>query len=132
MRPVNHVALTPTDKSLTITADDRDSDVGGNMSHEYRFSYTPGPNYTGPTCEDGTISQTVSFQRGPVKEVGVNGITNEALIAIVIDRLEGAQEGPFKSRYNALAITALQEAENWLSRRTLDRMSRGVEGQSKA
>ena len=130
MRPVNHLALTTTDKALIITCDDRDNVVGGNMSHEYTILMPevrdmPADGQEAPT-------QTIRFQRGPVAEVGVNGLTNEALIAIVIDRLEGAQEGAFKSRYNALAITALQEAENWLSRRTLDRMSRGVEGQSKA
>lgn len=118
MRNVSHLALTAVDKAITITCDDRDPVVGGNMSHAYTI--------TGPFGE-----QSVKFQQGPVAEAGVNGITNEDLIAIVIDRLEGAQEGPFKSRYNALAITALQEAENWLSRRTLDRMARGVEGQSK-
>ena len=118
-RLVPHLALTAVDKAITITCDDRDNTVGGNMSHNYRIE--------GPFGV-----QELHFQRGPVVEAGVNGITNEDLIAIVIDRLEGAQEGPFKSRYNALAITALQEAENWLSRRTLDRMARGVEGQSKA
>jgi hypothetical protein len=128
MRSVPHMQLTPTDKGITITADDRDNEVGGNMSHEYTITIgttEPTPGVVVP------VAQTIHFQRGPVAEVGVNGLTNEALIAIVIDRLEGAQEGPFRSRYNALAITSLQEAENWLSRRTFDRMARGVEGQSK-
>ena len=129
MRTVNHLALTPTDKGITITCDDRDP-AAGNMSHVYTV--------TGPMLQNGdnldapAFSQTVSFQHGPVAEAGINGLTNEALLAIVIDRLEGAQEGPFKSRYNALAITKVEEAILWLSRRTLDRMSRGVEGQNKA
>ena len=127
MRSVSHMSLTPADKALTITCDDRDSVVGGNMSHSYTISSRP----KGGEPQE-YFDQGLMFQKGPVAEVGINGITNEALLAIVIDRLEGAQEGPFKSRYNALAITALQEAENWLSRRTIDRMSRGVEGQSKA
>lgn len=67
-----------------------------------------------------------------IAEHGVNGITNEALIAIVIDRLQGAQQGPFKCRENALAITELESASFWLAKRTLDRMTRGVEGQNKA
>jgi hypothetical protein len=115
---VRHMQLTPTDKGITITCDARDP-VAGNMSHAYTIDGAGDP-------------QTIRFQHGPVAEAGVNGLTNEALIAIVIDRLEGAQEGQFRSRYNALALTSLQEAENWLSRRTLDRMSRGVEGQNKA
>jgi hypothetical protein len=68
------------------------------------------------------------FQHGPIKEVGVNGITNEALLAIVLDRLRGFQESPFKCRENAVAITKLEEAMMWLHKRTLDRERRGVEG----
>ena len=128
MRTVSHLSLTPPDQSISITCDDRDPGAG-NMSHVYTVAVKPGPT---PMSSDLDIGQTIHFQHGPVAEHGVNGLTNEVLLAIVIDRLEGAQEGQFKSRYNALAITALQEAENWLSRRTLDRMARGVEGQSKA
>jgi len=62
----------------------------------------------------------------------VNGITNEVLLAVVIDRLQGAQEGSFKSEHNARAIAALQDAENWLARRTIERMSRGIEGRNVA
>lgn len=40
----------------------------------------------------------IGFQNGPIKEVGVNGVTQEALIAICIDRLRSFQEGPFKGR----------------------------------
>ena len=132
MRQVPHLALTPTDKAITITCDDRDTAVGGNMSHEYRVEFTPGQNYGRPTTEDGRDWIDIRFQRGPIAEVGVNGLTNEALLAIVIDRLAGAQEGPFKCRENALAITKIEEASLWLAKRTLDRMARGVEGQSKA
>ena len=121
---VKHLALTPTDKALTITADDRDHEKGGGMSHDYDITLT--------TPGGGTIVNRIHFQRGAIAEHGVNGITNEALIAIVVDRLLGAQDGPFKCRENALAITALEAASLWLARRTLDRMSRGVEGQSKA
>lgn len=127
MRPVTHLALTPTDKAITITADDRDPQAG-NMSHDYNVTLPA------PITLDGveTSEFRLHFQHGPIKEVGVNGITNEALLAIVIDRLNGAQEGPFKCRENALAITKLEEASLWLAKRTLDRMARGVEGQNKA
>jgi hypothetical protein len=128
IRTVPHLALTPTDKAIAITADDRDPQAG-NMSHDYRIALKT-DNVT--SSADVDLGQTLHFQHGPIAEKGVNGITNEALIAIVIDRLNGAQEGPFKCRENALAITKLEEASLWLARRTLDRMARGVEGQSKA
>lgn len=70
----------------------------------------------------------VLFQNGPIKEVGVNGITQEALLAIVIDRLRGFQSGPFACRDNAIALTHIEEALMWLQRRTRERIKRGVEG----
>jgi hypothetical protein len=71
---------------------------------------------------------TVLFQHGPIKEVGVNGVTQEALLAICIDRLRSFQNGPFKCRENAIALTHLEEALMWLQRRTVERIKRGVEG----
>src|SRR6266700_4844812 len=44
----------------------------------------------------------VVFQNGPIKEWGVNGVTQEALLAIVIDRLRSFQKGPFSCRENAI------------------------------
>ena len=72
----------------------------------------------------------VLFQKGPIKENGVNGCMNEDLIAIVIDRLQGFQDGEYKCRENAIAITKLEEALLWLRKRTMDRERRGVEGTS--
>lgn len=71
---------------------------------------------------------TVYFQRGPVKENGVNGIHNEDLIVIVIERLRAFQAGPYACRENAIALTKLEESLMWLRSRTLERESRGVEG----
>jgi hypothetical protein len=70
----------------------------------------------------------VDFQEGPIKEAGVNGVMNEDLIAMVICRLEGFQNSPFRCRENAVAITKLEEALMWLRKRTNDREARGVEG----
>jgi len=70
----------------------------------------------------------ISFQNGPIAEVGVNGLTQEALLAVVMDRLRSFQAGPFACRENALALTKIEEALHWLQQRTLARMRRGVEG----
>lgn len=77
-----------------------------------------------------TFRTLIEFQNGPINEVGNNGLTNEALLAIVIDRLQGFQSGPFKCRENAVALTKLEEAMMWLQKRTRERMARGVEGTS--
>ena len=95
----------------------------GNASHKYRVIEAKREDDFPPR---GFAS--VEFQEGPIKEEGVNGCHNEDLIAIVIDRLQGFQQGRFKCRENALAITKLEEALHWLRHRTDDRTRRGVEG----
>lgn len=69
----------------------------------------------------------VQFQLGPVKEFGVNGITNEALLAIVLHRLRLLNE-KFPCRENSLAITNIEQGQMWLEQRTRNRQKRGVEG----
>lgn len=76
-----------------------------------------------------TFGVNLRFQDGPIKsEEDMNGITNEALLAVVIDRMRGFQSGPFACRENALALTKLEEGLMWLQKRTRERLARGVEG----
>ena len=90
----------------------------GGASHEYRIFEE------GLSIQNGNIK----FQKGPVKEHGVNGCFHEDLIAIVIDRLQSFQNGDFACRENSNAIIKLEEALHWLNHRTNDRQKRGVEG----
>lgn len=73
----------------------------------------------------------IRFQDGPIKEAGINGVMDENLIAIVIDRLEGFQSGPYASNQNAQALSFLRLALNELQSRTKEREARGVEGTHK-
>jgi hypothetical protein len=68
------------------------------------------------------------FQNGPIKEHGVNGVTHEALLAILIDRLRGFQRGPFACDENAVALINLENALSMLQSRTKQRIIRNVEG----
>ncbi|MGE0797280.1 MAG: hypothetical protein AB7G13_28710 [Lautropia sp.] len=72
----------------------------------------------------------IPFQNGPIDAEGngVNGITHEALIAILIDRLQGFQSGRYNCIENANALLHLEAAQKALQSRTLSRMARGVEG----
>jgi hypothetical protein len=70
----------------------------------------------------------LQFQSGGIKEVGVNGVTNEQLLAVVIDRLSGFQSGPYACEANQRALEHCLEALNGLKARTRERMDRGVEG----
>lgn len=98
-----------------------------NANHEYEVREIPA---TGATISKDEIYAKVLFQRGPIKENGVNGCHNEDLIAIVLDRLQCLNQGDFACRENSIAITKLEEALMWLNKRTLDRRLRGVEGTS--
>jgi hypothetical protein len=110
--------INPTNDKLEITHDDR-SATYGNASHAYEIAI-PGM----PSC-------LIGFQCGPIAEVGVNGVTDEALLAIVIDRMRGFQSGPFSCRENAVALTKMEEAMQWLHWRTRGRVERNVEGTNK-
>ena len=73
----------------------------------------------------------IVFQNGPIQEAGVNGITQEVLLAIVIDRLRNFQKGPFPSDENSIALIHCGVALDALKSRTRNRLARGVEGQTK-
>lgn len=70
----------------------------------------------------------IRFQNGPIAENGINGLTQEVLLAIVADRLRSFQAGQYACRENAVALTHIETAQLWLHKRTLERMQRGVEG----
>lgn len=78
----------------------------------------------------GEIVAEVKFQEGPIKEVGVNGVSNEDLILMVIDRLESFQDSEYKCEENEAAIANLYGAILNLQSRTKKREQRGVEGTS--
>lgn len=80
----------------------------------------------------GEKSIKIEFQNGPINEAGVNGITQEVLLAIIRDRLESFQKGPFACKENGRALASILDAIHWLEFRTLKRMARNVEGTNKA
>jgi hypothetical protein len=121
MRTIEYHKINPANDTLDIHVVDAPGSGGAN--HVYEVSPKDSAN-----CQ----MLRVEFQSGPIAEVGVNGVTQEILLAIVIDRLRSFQAGPFSSRENALALTKCEEALHWLQQRTIDRMRRGVEGRSAA
>lgn len=79
----------------------------------------------------GATSSDILFQRGPVQEASVNGLTNEALLAILIHRTKFL-DAKFPCDENKRAIQHMEEALTNLEVRTARRITRGVEGQSVA
>jgi len=92
----------------------------GGACHEYRVAWA---DLTGAPRE-----VDIHFQNGPIKEYGVNGLTHEALLAIVIDRLRSFQAGPYACEANDVALVNIQTALISLQLRTRERIARGVEG----
>ena len=129
-RQINDHVVNPANDQLLIEV--KDEPGAGGANHLYVVSgFNTQTNASDPfTKRHGKPAEyaTVLFQNGPIAEVGVNGITHEALLAIVADRLRSFQAGPFACRENALALTKLEEAMHWLQQRTLRRMRAGVEG----
>lgn len=92
------------------------SDPGaGGACHTYRLTPLP--------AEGQRDSVTLKFM-----QIGKPGITNEALLAIVADRLNGFQSGEFACDENQEALEHTAAALEALKRRTADRVSRKVEG----
>lgn len=117
---------------VTITVTDEPGQGGANhryeigaMSTESNISRKVGEPYDELPAEGGVV---LLFQNGPIKEFGTNGVTQEALLAILIDRLRSFQAGPFSCDENHSALCGCIHALNTLQRRTRARIARGVEG----
>lgn len=118
MRTLEDFKVNPANDTIVVTVTDQPGAGGANHKYEVRLP-------------DGSITE-INFQNGPINENGVNGLTQEVLLSICMDRLRSFQAGPFASRENALALTKLEEAQHWLLHRTRARMARGVEGRNVA
>jgi hypothetical protein len=128
MREIHDHKVNPTNDTLTIVA--ADEPAGGGAHHRYTIEGFDTESNSSQRFE--AFSRTeILFQKGPISEVGVNGVTHEALLAIVADRLRSFQTGPYACKANACALTHIEEAQHWLQQRTLERMRRGVEGTHK-
>ena len=97
-----------------------DEPGSGGANHSYEVAVREG-DFSQPICK-------IKFQTGGVADKGVNGLTNEVLLAVVQDRLEGFQKGEFACAENLCALGCVQAALMVLQSRTRDRIKRGVEG----
>ncbi len=122
MRTITDHKLEGLNDALEISVLDEPGQGGAN--HDYAITFGDAEDQTGRS----QVTQRICFQNGPIKEAGVNGISGEALLAVVIDRLRSFQAGPYSCRENALALTHCEDALHWLQDRTRKRLARGVEG----
>ncbi len=126
MRTLTDHQVNPANDTLTIRVVDEPGSGGANHAYMIEgFDNTKNPSDVDDQDPNTTF---ILFQNGPINEVGVNGVTHEALLSILIDRMKGFQSGPYRSDDNQIALLSLQQAQNALQRRTRERMTRGVEG----
>lgn len=124
---LNEHRVKGEDPSRCLTVEVLDPESPGGASCRYRVRGDRGASPDGdgqampPFCID------ILFQNGSTK-YGCNGVTNEALLLMVIDRLRGFQTGPLACRDNAVALEYCEMALTRLKQRTADRIARGVEG----
>lgn len=133
MRTLTSHKVDQANDTLEIIVNDKPG--SGGACHHYTIkgfdsSTNPSDPYTRNNGEP-MLWSTVLFQNGPINEFGVNGVTHEALLAIVIDRLESFQKGPYANDFNAKALSHCNDALASLKARTRERVSRGVEGTHK-
>jgi hypothetical protein len=133
MRTITDHKVNGLNEAITISASDQPGSGGANHVYVIRGRLPDRITFA---------SALIEFQNGPISEPkDMNGITNEALIAVVIDRMRGfqfqrkddgsfdeAKRGTYACKENACALTHLEEALMWLQKRAQDRMRRGVEG----
>lgn len=120
MRKLTDHKVNPANDKLEILVLDESGADGANYVYEVNT----------PPKEGKYAGVKIQFQNGPINENGINGITQEVLLAIVADRLRSFQSGQLACRENAVALTHIETAQLWLHKRTLERVQRGVEGTS--
>lgn len=108
-----------TDHTVIVAADLPDQKAGG-ACHVYEVR-----------DNHGVVRGRVHFQHGPISEVGVNGIQHVDLLAIVRDRLDCFQRGPFASPVNDVTCGFVGAAIASEETRTRRRRIAGVEGTNK-
>ena len=126
MRELTDHRVNPANDRLRVLV--TDAPGAGGANHRYEISgFDPSTN---PSLREGDLQPpaVIIFQNGPIAESGVNGVTQEVLLAVIADRLRSFQAGQYACRENAIALMKIEEAQLWLHKRTLDRMRRGVEG----
>lgn len=96
----DHVQSIYLDDRVEVCRMDRPGP--GGASHAYEI-FTADDSLGRPLCR-------IHFQEGPADEVGINGVQEEALVAIVIDRLKAFLEKRPRDYNMAMTKLRLEEA----------------------
>lgn len=113
---LHHAGGPESDFNTSIEIAVLDKPGAGGACHSYLLKISPdAPRIPGRSnCVADTI---LHFQKGPVSECGVNGISMEAVLAVAIDRLSGFQTGPDACHENEMALQSILTGLRWLKYR---------------
>lgn len=119
---------------IEIEADDLDPN-GGGASHKYTvyvdISGTKRAYDSGCTGQAREKVAEIQYQRGPRDDPNSTpGVLDSVLLAIVEDRMQCFNAGPFSDRLNAIVATHAQTARLFLKERADQRARRGVLGKN--
>lgn len=65
------------------------------------------------------VVSDVFFQDGKIQKFGVNGLSNEDLLTMIICRIEHLQNSKFACHENNMVLNKLEEALMWMNKRSL-------------
>lgn len=131
MREIASHKINGLNEAIQVAA--LDAPGPGGACHRYRVCVpmlNPVESFAAENSRRAATYCDINFQKGPIAENGLNGISNEALLAVLEDRLAGFQSGPYACEENEMALTCVRNAMQWLHYRTSQRLARGVEGTS--
>jgi len=129
-RKITSHVINSANEKLTVTVMDEPGSGGANHLYKikgFNSASNPSDPWTNKYRKPATHSM-ILFQNGPINEVGTNGLTHEVLLAIIADRLQGFQAGPYACDANRDALYYVECAIRELHKRTIERRHRGVEG----
>lgn len=90
-----------------IIAGSESGDEMNPTNHDFRIYRTT----------DDKLVGSLHFQQGAISEEGVNGVLNEDLLVILIDRVESFQRSKLRCRENEAVLQHLYEALWWSNQR---------------
>lgn len=107
-------------------------ETGEFRDRAFPYADTPEQEYSGSEPYIQVTKEGVKFigQRGPIKDVGVNGCQIDDLLTFALGTLQTFNK-KFPCRENSIAITNLEQCLLWLDARKRDREARNVEGRDK-
>lgn len=116
----NYTQLCMDENGVGVWSKVQDKDGKDTSGHSYLIGHE----------ERSDLDTEIKFQFGPIKEAGLNGITSEALLAVLLDRTK-TLNNRFPCTENQEAIMYMQKALDAFYARTQNRKARGVEGFNK-